>query len=318
MAQNSLQNVFDAARGYLHDTAVAGGEVWVNSALQVHFAEPYRRMFRCLMGMSKRVQRVVYVNLPANQTVLIPSTVNLTDLAEPEIVEERPASTTVTITSTTNATPISVLATGHGFGTAGQVVEVIISGVASTTAPWGQWFATITDANNFTLNGSTGDGTGGTGGTATLSGSLKFTEVSPLDLAGQGLDGQPQQYLGNYLWINEMFQFRGASNAVQLRITYWASGNPPTNANTTIGIDDCLDFLACATAANAARANGWFQLADQLKFTAYGAEQEANGMGGLLGEFVKIQVSSLQRGPQRRRLPFRNKRPRFGSYVSSA
>ena len=315
MATATLQNVFDATRGYLHDTQVSGGEVFTNAALQVHFAEPYRRLFGCLMGVSKRVQRVVYVNLPASTTVLIPSTYNITDLAEPELVEERQAQSSITITSTSNATPINVASTAHGLGTAGQMVAGVVGGVANTTAPWGHWFATIVDANNFTLNGSASDGTAGTGGTFTKDSLLPFTEVLPLDLTLQGLDGTAQQALGFYLWINEMFEFRGATGVQQLRITYWASGNPPSNANTVINIDNAIDFLACATAANAARANSWFQLSDQLKFTAYGQTQEANCVGGLLGEFVKVQVLALQRGPQRRRKPFRDKRSRFGSYV---
>lgn len=314
MASPTLQQIFDAARGYLHDTEVSGGAVFTNTALQVHFNEPYRRLFNCLMGVSKRVQRITYLNLPASTTVIVPSAYGLTDFGEPEIIEERPAQGAVTITSCNTAAPIVITATAHGLGTAGQIVEGVVSGVAGTTAPWGRWFATIIDANSFSLNGSVGDAAG-TGGTFTPWSQLPFYVVEPIDQAQQGLDGIPQQYLGVYLWANEQLQFRGASGVQQLRITYWASGSPPSNANTTINIDNCIDFLACATAANAARSNGWYPMADQLKTTAYGPSQQSDCASGLIGEFIKIQVSTLQRGPQRRQFPFRQRHSKFGDYI---
>lgn len=314
MATCTLQNVFDAARGYLRDTQVSGGETWTNTNLQVHFAEAYRRLFNALSGVSKRVQHIAYVTLPANTTVLIPAAYGITDFAEPEVIEERAAPTAITLTSCNTATPIVMVATAHGLGTAGQMVEGTVAGVSGTAAPLGRWFATIIDANDFSLNGSVGD-VAGTGGTFTPWSQLPFTEVQPIDLAEQGLDGVPQQALGVYLWANEQLQFRGASQPAQLRMTYWASGSPPSNSATIINIDNSIDFLAGATAANAARASQWFALADQLKFTAFGASQEADGLGGLLGDFIRIQVLTMQRGPQRRQLPFREKRERFGSFI---
>ena len=53
--------------------AQSGGETWQNGPLQPHFEEPYRRMFRCLNGPSKRVQRVVYIDLPPYNTLIVPS-----------------------------------------------------------------------------------------------------------------------------------------------------------------------------------------------------------------------------------------------------
>lgn len=312
----NLQQIYDAARGYLNDTQVPGGETCTNTMLQVNFNEPYRRMYRCLQGISKRIQRVVYINLPANSsTVLIPSAYGLLDFAEPELIEERPASASVTIVSTSNATPIVCNAPAHGLGNAGSMLEGVISGVLGSTAPWGRWYVTIVDANNFSLNGSVKDGAVGVGGVFTPWNQLQFQPVLPLDQYGQGLDGVPQQYLGNYIWEEERLNFRGCVGTQQLRITYWAFGNPPALANLDINISDSIDFLACATAANAARALGWEPLATNLKVTAYGAEQEANGEGGLLGEFVRIQVQAMQRGPQRRQQAFRFRRSRFGEGI---
>lgn len=318
MANPTLQDVFDAARGYLHDTQVNGGEVFTNTALQQSFNQPYREMFSRLMGVSKRVQRITYVNLPPLTTILIPSAYAINDFDEPEVIEERPAQNAIAIATTSNATPIVVATVSpHGLGSSGTQVEGTISGVSGTSGPLGLWFATIIDATSFSLNGSVTDGTAGTGGSFVPQSQQQYVEVLPIDLAEEGIDGLPGQYLGVYLWNSERLQFRGATGTQQLRITYWASGSPPTNANTVINIDNCIDFLACATAGNAARGVGWYQLADQLKEQAYGSPDAGQAAGGLLGQFVAIQVSTMQRGPQRRRAPFRPKRSRYGSYLIS-
>lgn len=301
----TLQSVYDAARGYLNDFAVSGGEIFTNSALQQAFGEPYRSLFGRLMGISKRVQKAVYVNFPASTTVLVPSFYGITDFAEPEVIEERLASNLITIVTTSTSSPIVVNAPSHGLGTAGSMVEGVVSGVLGTFSPWGRWFETVIDANNFSLNGSVGD-VAGTGGSFSPWTQIAFSEVYPLDLDEQGLDGNPQSVLGNYIWRDERLEFRGCTNAQQLRITYWASGNPPTNPSTSLGIDNCLDFLACATAANAARSLGWQPIADSLRTQAYGTPGTEDA--GLLGVFVTIQIATLQRGPQRRRLPFRVRR----------
>jgi hypothetical protein len=65
------------------------------------------------------------------------------------------------IVSSTNTSPISVQVTNHGLST-GDWVE--IEGHQTNTAANGSWVVTVTDANNFTLNGSTGNGVGGATG----------------------------------------------------------------------------------------------------------------------------------------------------------
>lgn len=66
------------------------------------------------------------------------------------------------IVSSTNASPISVQVTAHGYMT-GDVVA-IRGHLVNTNADVGVWTITVVDANNFTLNGSTGNGVGGATG----------------------------------------------------------------------------------------------------------------------------------------------------------
>src|SRR6185312_7077212 len=67
------------------------------------------------------------------------------------------------ITAASNATPIQITAAGHGFKT-GQTVA--IAGVLSNTAANGNWKITVIDSDNFTLNGSAGNGAYVSGGLA--------------------------------------------------------------------------------------------------------------------------------------------------------
>lgn len=311
MATCTLQQIKETARAYLSDTQIPGGEVFTDSYLQLQFEEPYRRAFRNLQGLSKRVQKVAYVNLPASTTQLVPSAYGIVDFAEPESIEERPAQTPIAIATTSNATPIVVTTVApHGLGSIGDMVEGTIGGVTGTAAPWGQWFCTITGPSTFTLNGSVRNGVAGVGGSWTTWSQIQFRELQPLDYEAQGLDGIPQQYLGAYIWRDNRLHFRGCTGTQQLRIMYWASGSAPQLGNQDIGIDDIRDFLGCATAANAARSKGWTEMANELRETAYGASggDDPNSFGGLLGEWIKIQVTTMQRGPQRRAQAFRSHR----------
>ena len=318
MSTVTVGQIYADVRGLLNDVQIPGGEVFTNSYFINNpnaFGEPYRSLYARMIGGSKRVQRVVYVVLPAQTTVLIPETYGIVDFSEPELIEERPAAgPPITVVSTSATTPIVVNAPAHGLGTTGNVAPGQICNVLGTSAPWGNWYVTVIDADNFSLNGSMTDGIGGTGGFFFSQTQQPWSDVFPIDMAFEGLDGQPSQVLGNYLWINEQLQFRGASSAIQLRITYYASGTAPTNPNYVINIDNCEDFLAVATASNAAQAKGWYSMADKLRAQAYLGDP-ATSTPALIDLFFNSQVMASQRGPQRRQLPFRDRRSRFGSFI---
>lgn len=310
----SLEDVFEGIRAKLNDNQVPGGENATDAVLQLHFNEPYRRVFGALPGQSQRIQRSVYVNLPALTGVLIPSLYGITDLWEPTLVEERIAPTSVAIATSSDTSPIVVTFTGpHGLGSNGSTVEGVVSGVANTLGPWGRFFGTIIDSTSISLNGSKTDGSSGTGGNFTPWSQLPFVPVTSADLPNQGLDGVPQLYLGTYIWSDQRFTFRGSSGVRQLRITYWASGNPPTNPNTIIGLDGAIDIFVNAGAANYAESRSFWALADKLNVKAWGSRQEAKGDEGLLGEWVRTQVMMMQRR-QRRSRPVRPRRTKFGNY----
>ncbi|HRY32126.1 MAG TPA: hypothetical protein P5531_04070 [Bacteroidales bacterium] len=70
---------------------------------------------------------------------------------------------TKSISAATNASPVQITASTHGYST-GDIV--FIYGVVGNTAANGVWIITYVDDNNFTLDGSTGNGAYTSGGTA--------------------------------------------------------------------------------------------------------------------------------------------------------
>ena len=75
-----------------------------------------------------------------------------------------------TITGATNASPIQITVANHGLGTGETVV---VASVGGNTAANGTWVITVTGANTFTLNGSTGNGAYTSSGTATVAARLR-------------------------------------------------------------------------------------------------------------------------------------------------
>jgi hypothetical protein len=313
MPTATLQNIYDQTRAELHDTQVVGGETATNSNLQPHYQQAYRRMWRTLAGVSQRVEKFAYINIAAQQQTLIPSTVGLLDFAEPEVIEERMAATTANIASTDTSTPINVtFSAPHGLGPNGSTgSQLLVSEVLGTYSPWGIWSYTITSPTVIQLIGSVSDGVAGSGGIASIASQLRFTEVIPGNQPSQVVDGVAGQTLGSYLWMNEQLIFHPCVNTQQLRITYWSSGTPPILTNQVIGIDDCLDLVACITAASFAAAQGWSERSQSLYQKAYGAGEGPEEIGGLMYEFINLQVKTQQRGPQIRRGAFRDVRLRW-------
>jgi hypothetical protein len=78
--------------------------------------------------------------------------------------------TPATISAASNPGLIKITVANHGFNTGESVV---IAGVGGNTAANGTWVITVVDANNFNLNGSTGNGAYTSGGTAVVAARLR-------------------------------------------------------------------------------------------------------------------------------------------------
>ncbi len=310
----TLQNVFDQVRqAYLNDASIVStGQVATNAALAGPFSAAWEQLIQQSTGASRRIEKTVYLNLPANQNIIIPSAFGLNDFSEPELIEERPAPVVVTGTATTATTPIQITGLSAPLGANGSTVEIVVTDVAETFAPWGQWFATINSTTAVSLIGSVTDGVAGTSSQVSLSSQLLFDEVIPVTRMVD-LDGIPQTQLGLYFWESGRIYFTGATQLTQLRITYYSTGAAPTNPNSSLGLDGCLSVLACATAANFARQLGW-AIGDSLYLQAWAPETPGQPLS-LFQQYIRPQILS-QQTTQLRRRQFREKRSKYGTFIA--
>src|SRR6185312_3910688 len=100
-----------------------------------------------------------------------------------------------------------------------------------------------------------------------------FTDLRQME---QLPDRDPDSKLLEYSWREDAYQFVGASQAIQLRITYFSSGDPPTTGSLIY--DDILNALAYRTAAMAAYKHGRGQNeAERLDIEARGPELDGGG-----------------------------------------
>lgn len=274
--------------------------IFSDAALQPYFNLAYPELYQAMeLVQTPRVRREFYYLVPAYTSYLQPLAINVVDMDEPEMVQERVSSGSIPIASTGTDSPIIVTTqVPHGLG---PNADIAISSVLGSDAPWGRWFITYIDPLRFSLNGSVSDGNQGQGGMVYKSGN-RFCQMVPLD---QMTDRPLSSQLLDYLWEDSVFKFRGATSPVQICVTYWANGNPPQNPATALNIEGCSTYLSYRIAGLAAASKGWWQVANEHKRTALGKNMDADASGGLLYLFLQKQVLTSQSTPYRK-LPFRD------------
>lgn len=97
------------------------------------------------------------------------------------------------ITGASNESPIVITSAAHGLTTG---MRVTVAGVGGNTAANGTFTITVTGANTFSLDGSTGNGSYTTGGTWTTTG-LYEASITPTAANGYA-QGQYYDVLVNY------------------------------------------------------------------------------------------------------------------------
>jgi len=147
--------------------------------------------------------------------------------------------TKVAVASSTNSSPIIITATGHGFNN-GDTVG--IEGHTVNTAANGLWVITYLSTNAFSLNGSTGNGTGTTTGYAldysvlpqlTLPSDGDLVNASAINTPIEGSsDTIPWMYkrVGRYAVYDQVLLGTQDSNWTTGPTT-WLSGTQPANSS---------------------------------------------------------------------------------------
>lgn len=105
----------------------------------------------------------------------------------------------------------------------------------------------------------------------------------------------PTDRLLEFVWRINTFFFVGATNNIDLEITYEASGTPPTDDGTSIGIDNSSTFLSNYAAAVAGGRKGYDEIAQRCWNVAVGPKHTAGQLGGALFDMVQFKVRSEQK-----------------------
>lgn len=298
MAKPTVTQVYSAAAAHAGDNAHQYyGITAPGSLLDPFFALAYSELFRASQMMQNaRVQRENYYDLPAYTSVLDPATAGITNLGEPEILEERGGVTEVAITNAVAGTGlVTITAAGHPFITGDQAVIFGVLGLTDDVN--GIFTVSVTNSSTFTLNGCTATGTY----TATTGTAAKSTEPFNLLTGPQRIRdvlSAPGTTLGRYAWEQDIFYFPPCSALRQLRITYTLSGAAPATTNAIVQFDDSLDFLSLRTAGLALAARGNRLKAAELNNLAVGPDWGRGTTGGILDQLLSAGVKALQGLPE--------------------
>ncbi len=303
----TLQDVFDTARSTLSDNGVSGGDFATNAVLLPWAQRAARDLFRTMKNIAHpKVGREIYHMLPANTAVLVPATAGITDMQEPETLDERGDLIVRSITGAVNvATGLSVTAVSHGFITGDLITLNAIGGLKGTEGLYG---ITITSGDVFVANGCVSTGTYSSGGVAVKSND-GFRLMDNVNRIASAAPNGVQ--LNTWVWRDGIFWFPTVPTDRQLRIRYSSSATAPVSTSDVIGVDDGLDFLATWTAALYAQSQRAQDIFADLAYNACGDTRSPSGAtGGLLRDLLCSAVKREQVKPtwERSRPTFRDPR----------
>ena len=290
-------------RGLLGDTDITGGDVFTNADLLPQFQSSWRELNA--MRVQEQIpvaKRVFYHNLLANATMLAPIQAGIKDFGQPSLLEERQVGTILAVSNVASGTGGAIqvtTSTPHGIT---APTEVYLSDVLGLEVVNGRWFASVIDSTNVLMLGSifpplntaANSGYVASSGSLTLSSGQRFTEVI---LRDDLFDRDQDAVLAECSWQGETYQFIGATQIVQLKITFFTSGDPPTTGSLIY--DDIMEPLAYRTASLAAYKHSRGEdESGRLDIEARG--QNRDGSGGAYYRWLQPRVRQLQQVPLRR------------------
>jgi hypothetical protein len=256
-------NVTQAVLSALGDTQVSGGGLYTAAFQAPNLDRAYGEMFTRLKVMSaQRVQREGFYVLPAYTGTFVPSLAGLTNFGGPVEIRERGSATTYAVSAATPSSPsaglltLTVAAIPATIAT-GQIVDVYgLLGISDDVND--SWAITVNSTTSVSLNGCAASGTWTSGGQLVIS-TEQWSEVLDVRANTDNFPTSPNSALGLYCWQKGNVRFPICSTAREIRLIYNLSSSLPVatqTANDTMGVDDCLNFLAARTAQYCAESKG--------------------------------------------------------------
>lgn len=318
----TVSMVYDKARQALDDTEVAGGQVFTDSKINPFYETAYREIFQRFDEWNVQfVNRYAHWNLAAHQTSLLPQQFHVTNFGEPIEVRESKARSEWDISTAVASVDdgwVTITTTApHDIEDGHRVVILGVKGLSDDVND--SWTVTKVDATNFRLLGAmpVGTHTPSTGKAFPYDQEWSRSFVFVVDASKIGEIRHNRA--GVVAWMNDRFIFERKDETRLLRIKFSLSGNPPTGAGDSIGIDDSLDYMGYRTASLAGGPFGADELARAAERLAIGTQEmlDDGKPGGFLGNMITRNTQSLQREvfqPKRWRLKRNVGRHRSADY----
>ncbi len=299
MSYPTLQNIFDEMRSNLGDDGVTGGEICTNTAALIQAQAAVRDMASAMVNVCDiRVFKTAYWVLPANTSVLIPSTMGVMDMAQPMSIMERGNLTIAEITGASYVDPtLTITAVAHGFQNNVSITQSKVGGMQGAN---GLFAITVTGTDSSVPNGAVGTGTYTSGGVAVYS----PDDFQWMDFT-QNVDTQKNNagYLRYWTWDAGLngFRFIPTGTERQLQIRYESSATVPTSVSDVVYVDNCLSFLGAWAAARFANTRLMQGHATRLATLACGPGMNIDRPGGMLWSLLQSSVRQMQRLPSAER-----------------
>lgn len=297
-------DVTQAVLSALGDTQASGGSIYTAAFQAPNLNRAFEEMFTRLKVMSaERVQREGFYVLPAYTGTFVPSLAGLTNFGGPVEIRERGSATTYAVSAATPASPSAGLLTMTVAAlpanvVTGQMSEVYgVLGISDDVND--AWCLTVNSTTSVALNGCAATGTWTSGGQLVISTEQWTPKLNPVT----NTDDFPttaSSSLGMYCWQKGVLRFPTCSTARELRLLYYLSASLPVTAQAasdSMGVDDCLNFLAARTAQYCAESKG------NAKAPVF--QQQADYFLGLMVQDAGLQ---LQLGASIVPPPFRSRR----------
>ncbi len=253
-------------RSLLGDTAVAAGSIYTATFIPPFLNLSYQELFNELFQSgAQRVQRVGYYLLPAYTSVFVPSTGGISNMGGLLSVRERGGATAYAVSGAVPASPsagicrITLSAPLPAEVVTGAQVDLYsVAGLSDDVND--SWVATINSTTQVDLNGCAATGTfSGSSGRLIHSTEEWSWPLEPVADPRQFPTISVQTKLAWFCYQRGFIRFPKCSVAREIAMTYELSSSLPISGaadGDSMGIDDCLMFLATRTAAWCAGSKG--------------------------------------------------------------
>lgn len=298
--------VFNAVRKFLGDTEVTGGQIYTDSFLWEFLDLAYQRLYGDLARLSvQAVQGEGYYLLPAYTNRFHPGQANLPNVDSIDYLQDRSVKSVADVlTVALNLGEQSVTVTtqaAHGL-TSNQLIQIVgVTGFNFSID--GEWLIEVTSNTAFKLNGVywgiTTPGSYVSGGKVIFS-TCEWSDPIKKEEHTRYIDTNPLTELRRWAWEGNVIRVNPVSTQREVKIVYNISGQTPSVAANSLGIDGSLSYFVHEVVKWAALSKGRRDLKAEHEPRAEKALRD------LKGRAIKdLQLNSY------RPMPFREKRQWF-------